>query len=381
MDLLSWHTGAGGLAEWLTGLLRRFDASPGKFQIQRGGEKVWHHDAPGNHSPYTQTISNTHVGTVPELAAELAGDHVPSVQFTASTPDHWCLRATPGDRSRADWVKVLMPRAQRWPLPARLRDGRDLRRLLAGLAGVLALAPPGPDPGSLERYRRPIELDGEVGSHHYRLRVTGWADEALHLRGETPLLLGKLSLLFGPRDETSRPLRSLGELVRVCQELEAEMGRLPVRAPLTLPGGDLVLPTDARLKVTRGGGTVPAFEVTTSELIAESDHPDLSLREGIALLMCRQLYTACAVAELPEWLRSLENGVFGRPGIWTVRGGNRRPPSHRGSAMVARALLDQGAAGRASVALATAEFITVQGVLLGGAPAELVGTSRRRARR
>jgi hypothetical protein len=59
--------------------------------------------------------------------------------------------------------------------------------------------------------------------------------------------------------------------------------------------------------------------------------------------------------------------------VWT-------PDSTRGATMVARALLEQRVTGRASVELACAEFLTVQGLLLGGEPVELAARSTVKSR-
>lgn len=105
-------SGDGPLDAWLHGLMLRFEASPGTFQIQRASEKVWHFGGAGNASPYHQAIDNTHVTTTDALASELIADGVDLVTVTATAPDHWALRATPEERPDLDWVKVIMPRAK-----------------------------------------------------------------------------------------------------------------------------------------------------------------------------------------------------------------------------------------------------------------------------
>jgi hypothetical protein len=281
-------------------------------------------------------------------------------------------------------VHIPGVRVSSWPLPATLRDGGDLRRLLVTLAGMLGTAPPDHDSGSVRaRYPRPVEIEDVVSSNAYRLRVTGWGHQTLSLRGESVRLVDDLSRLFGPRESTPLPLRSLGDLAYVYETLMVELGRQWAigrwAEPLPAPG-DVHLPPDARLTVTRTPGAEPSLQVTAEELLVEADHPAHSLRERITLLLCPQLYTSCAPADLPAWLRSLEKGVFGRSGIWTVRGRGWRPPRHRGTAMVAHALLEQGVTGRASVGLACAEFLTVQGLLLDGDPVELAGRSKIKSR-
>jgi hypothetical protein len=381
VDRLSWRTGSGGLEDWLAEIFDRFAVSPEGFSVQRGGEKTPRFGGPPNGRPYDQKISYTCPRTIDTLVSDLAGENVLEVGFTVHSPDSWWLWATPRDRVKTDWIKVTMPgtRVSNWPLPATLRDGRDLRRVLVALAGMLGTAPPDYDPGSMRaRYPQPVEIKRHVRSDEYLLWVTGWGHETLNLRGETVQLVDDLVRLFHPRDTTPLPLRSLGDLAHVYETLMVELGRgwaIRWAEPLPTPG-DVRLPPDARLAVTRTPGAEPSLQVTAEELLIEADHPGHSLRERITLLLCPQLYTPCAPADLPAWLRSLEKGVFGRSGIWTVRGRGWRPPRHRGAAMVARALLEQGVTGRASVGMASAEFLTVQGLLLGGEPVELAGRSK-----
>ncbi|GAA3758766.1 hypothetical protein GCM10022225_50230 [Plantactinospora mayteni] len=381
MDRLSWRAGSGDLGDWLAEIFDRFAVSPEGFTVQRGGKKTPRYDGAPNGRPYDQEISRTYPRTVDALVSGLGEDNVREVGFTVDSPDWWWLWARPHDRSKTDWIKVTMPgtRMSNWPLPATLRDGRDLRRLLGTLAGMLGTAPPDYDVDSARaRYSQPVEIKKRVSSDTYWLWVTGWGHETLSLRGETVRLVGDLSRLFGPRGPTPLPLDSLGSLAHLYETLMVELGRrwaIRWAEPLPIPD-DVRLPPDARLTVTRTPGADPSLQVTAEELLIEADHPAHSLRERITLLLCPQLYTPCAPADLPNWLRSLEKGVFGRSGIWTVRGQGWRPPQHRGAATVARALLEQGVTGRASVGLAGAEFLTVQGLLLGGEPVELAGRSR-----
>jgi hypothetical protein len=382
VDGLSWRAGSGPLEDWLAGIFDRFAVSPEDFRVQRGGEKIWHFGAlAGNSADYHQEISNTFPTTVDALVSDLADDDVLEVGFRVDSPDWWWLWASTPDRVRTAWIKVTMPgtRVSSWPLPATLRDGGDLRRLLVALAGTLGTPPPDEDAHRVHvRYPQPVGISNRVGSDEYWLRVTGWGHETLHLRGETVRLVADLSRLFSPERPTSHPLGSLGDLTHVYRTLMVDLGRewaIPVGGPLPVPG-DVRLPPDTRLIVTRMPGADPSLQVIAEELLVEADHPTHSLRERVTLLLCPQLYTPCAPADLPAWLRSLAKGVFGRAGIWTVDGRDWRAPRHRGAGVVARALLEQGVTGRASVGLAGAEFLTIQGLLLGGEPMELAGRSR-----
>jgi hypothetical protein len=385
VDRLSWRAGSGDLKDWLAGVFDRFAVAPDGFTVQRGGEKTPRYDGPPNGRPYDQKISSTHPDTIDALVSDLASDNVLEVGFTIHSPRWWNLWADPRDRSKTDWIKVTMPDTQvsGWPLPATLRDGRELRRLLVALAGMLGTTPPDYDPESVNaRFPQPVAIKAGVSSEGYRLRVTGWGHETLYLRGETVRLMDDLTRLFGPPGATSLPLGSLSDLTYVYEALMVELGRkwaIGVYGSLPIPG-DVRLPPNARLVVTKTPGDEPSLQVTAAELLIEADHPTHSLRERITLLLCPQLYTPCAPADLPAWLRSLEKGVFGRSGIWTVRGRHWQPPQHRGAAMVARTLLEQGATGRASVGLACAEFMTIQGLLLGGEPVELAGQSKVKSR-
>jgi len=384
MDRLRWQAGSGALEDWLAEIFHRFAVSPEGFSVRRGGRKTLRFGGPPNGLDYDQQISYTSPRTIDALVSDLADDDVLEVGFTVHSPDSWWLWAIPRDRVKTDWIKVAMPgtRVSSWPLPATLRDGRDLRRVLVALAGMLGTVPPGHDPAGLRaRYPQPVEIQRHVRSDEYSLWVTGWGHETLNLRGETVRRVDELVRLFRPRDTTPRPPRSLGDLAHVYDTLMVELGRgwaIRWAEPLPAPG-DVSLPPDARLVVTRTPGAEPSLQVTADELLIEAAHPAHSLRERITLLLCPQLYTPCAPADLPAWLRSLEKGVFGRSGIWTVRGRDWRPPRHRGASVVARALLEQGVTGRASVELASAEFLTVQGLLLGGEPVELAGRSRVRS--
>ncbi|GAA3647411.1 hypothetical protein GCM10022224_007820 [Nonomuraea antimicrobica] len=380
MERLSWRPRAGDLGDWLAEIFDRFAVSPEGFSVRRGGEKTPRHDGPPNGRPYDQRISHTHPRTIDALVSDLADDDVLEVGFTVRSPDRWSLRATPRDRSTTDWIAVCAPgtRVPGWPLPATLRDGGDLRRVLVTLAALLGTAPPDDDPGGgRARYPRPVEVSGTIGSDAYLLRVTGWGHETLSLHGRSARLVDDLARLFGPRGPASLPLRSLGDLARGYETLMAELGRRwATRWAEPLPAfGDVRLPPGTRLTVTRTPGAEPSLRVTAEDLLVEADHPAHSLRERFTLLLCPQLYTPCAPPGLPGWLRSLEQGVFGRPGIWTVRGTGWRPPRRRGAAMVSRALLEQGVTGHASVGLAGVEFLAVQGLVLGGEPVELTGRS------
>ncbi|MEJ3747852.1 hypothetical protein WEI85_31740 [Actinomycetes bacterium KLBMP 9797] len=381
MDRLSWRAGFGSLEDWLGEIFDRFAVSPEEFTVQRGGAKTPRYDGPPNGRPYDQEVSHTSAGTIDALVSNLASDNVLEVGFTIHSADWWWLWASPHDRLETHWITVTMPgtRVSNWPLPATLRDGRDLRRLLVTLAGMLGEAPPDDDDGSVRaRYSHPVEIRDRVSSAEYRLLITGWGHETLSLRGETVRLVGDLSRLFGTRESTSFPLGSLGDLADIYEILMVELGRgwaIRWAEPLPIPG-DVRLPPDARLAVIRTPGEDPSLRVTAEELLIEADHPAHSLRQRVTLLLCPQLYTPCTPADLPAWLRSLEKGLFGRSGIWTVHGRDWRPPRHRGAAMVARALLEQGVTGRASVGLAGAEFVTVQGLSLGGEPIELAGRSK-----
>lgn len=385
MGGLSWMPGTGGLAEWLAETLDRFGVSPSDgFTVQRRGEKIPRFDMPPNSRQYVQQITHTHASTIGALVADLADDQVVEVGFAVrssdSSPGSWSLWARPRDRTRTDWITVSVPgtRVAGWPLPATLRDGQDLRRMLVTLAGLLGAAPPGDDLASVRaRYPRPVEIDRYVGSDEYRLWVTGWGDQTLSLRGRTTQLVDDLARLFQPRDAASVPLASLSDIAVAYETLMVDLGRqwaTQWAEPLPIPAG-VALPAGARLAVTRAPGQEPGMQVTAEELLIEADHPAHSLRERFLLLLCPQLYTPCDPPGLPGWLRALDKGVFGRSGIWTVRGRGWRPPRLRGAGMVAGALLDQGVTGRARVALASAEFLTVQGLLLGGEPMELAGRS------
>ena len=379
MTRLSWRAGSGALTDWLTELFTRFAVSPEEFSVQRGGERTPRFAGPPNGPDYDQKISHTALRTIDALVSDLAEDDVREVGFTVHSPDSWWLWATPRDRVRTDWIRVTMPgtRLPTWPLPATLRDARDLHRLLATLAGLLGMAPPDHVPGN-PPYPRPIEINRHVTSNEYLLWITGWGRETLSLSGRTAQLVDDLDRLFRPQDATPRPLRSLDDLVHLYESLMVELGRawaIRWAEPLPVPD-DVRLPPGTRLAVTRTPGADPSLQVTADELLIEADHPAHSLRERVTLLLCPQLYTPCAPEELPTWLRSLEKGVFGRPGIWTVRSQTWQPPRHRGAAMVARALLSQGATGRVSTGIANAEFLTVHGLQLDGEPVELEGRSR-----
>lgn len=380
MDQWKWRAGSGALEDWLAGIFDRFALSPRGFTVERGGEKTYHFDGPPNTwGSSTQEVGRTHPRTVAALVSDLADDDVREVGLVIRSTYGWSLSAVPQDRSKTDWIHVDIPgaRSSHWPLPATLRDSRDLRRLLVALARTLGAAPPDDDPGSPStRYPRPVEVEGTVSSDTYSLRVTGWGPQTLSLRGETSRLVDGLARPFA--QETMRlPLDSPDSLTALYEILMADLGRRSAGPPVP---GDTRLPPDARLTVTRTPGAEPSLEVTAENLLIEADHPGHSLRERVTLLLCPQLYTPCAPADLPAWLRSLEKGVFGRSGIWTVRGREWRPPRHRGAAMVARALLEQGLTGRGSVTLACAEFLTVQGLLLGGEPVELTGRSKVKSR-
>lgn len=174
---MSWRPGPGALADWLVETFDRFAVSPDGFTVQRGGEKTPRYDGPPNGCLYDQKTACTYPRTIDALVSDLADDSVLGVGFTVRSPDSWFLWARPRDRFKTDWISVTMPgtRVPDWPLPATLRDGRDLRRVLVTLAGLLGTAPPDYDPQSVRvRYPRPVGIDRNVGSDEYWLWVSGW---------------------------------------------------------------------------------------------------------------------------------------------------------------------------------------------------------------
>ncbi|WP_381797740.1 hypothetical protein [Streptomyces niveus] len=378
--VLGWRAGDGGaLGDWLRDTVRRFGvATADGWRLQRAGPESFVGGA-GNGNPYRQDIDSTHADSPEAVASWLLDNGVSAVTCVLRAPGPWALRATADGRPDIAWMKVVMPPAAAWPLPAHPRDTHEAHHLLAALAALLGLEPPPPASVVAERYPRQIAVEGTLDASRYRVTVDGVGDRRLHLLGETPEVVGRLAAVLLAREEaTVLPLRALGDLVHLGETLAADLGYVPRSDRPAAPDPDVPLPTGARVLVSEQAGRAPAFRVDVGALRVDADHPALSLYERIALLLCPQLYTPGAAGELAGWLVELEKGVFGRAGIWTVSGGRDwRPPPHRGVAMVGRALAEQDVTGRAFVSRASADSLTVRGLALGGEPVELTGRTRR----
>lgn len=381
--VLGWRRGGGvGLGDWLRGTARRFEVVAGDaYQLQTAGPRIDVGGA-GNGNPYRQDIDNAYANSLTEVASWLQGNDVDAVTCVLGAYDSWSLRAEADRRPDIDWMKVVMPPATAWPLPAHPRDTHEAHHLLTTLAALLDLEPPDPDPDPDPSvptpFPRPVTVQGTIDASRYWVTVEGVGDQRLHLLGETPHLVGRLAnVLLAPREPTVLPLRSLGDLVHLGEALAVDLGYVRRSDRPAVPDPDPPLPAGARVTVYEPAGRVPAFSVEAGELRAEADHSALPLYERIALLLCPQLYIPGEAAELAGWLRQLESGVFGRAGIWTVSGGRDwRPPRHRGLAMVVRALSEQHVAGRAFVTRASADSLTVRGLTLRDEPVELTGRTR-----
>ncbi|MFD3922679.1 hypothetical protein [Streptomyces sp. NPDC058595] len=381
--VLGWRAGDGGaLGDWLCGTARRFGvATAGGWLLQRAGPESYVGGA-GNGNPSRQDIDTTHADSPEAVASWLLDNGVSSVTCVLRAPGPWALRATADGRPDIAWMKVVMPPAGAWPLPAHPRDTHEAHRLLTALAALLGLEPPPPAPAVARGYPRRIAVEGTLDASRYRITVDGVGDRRLHLLGGTPGVVGRLAAVLLAREEAVvLPLRALGDLADLGETLAAGLGHVPGSDRPRVPDPDVPLPADARVTVYEQAGRPPAFAVDAGELRARADHPALSLHERIGLLLCPRLYTPARPAELGRWLPRLEKGVFGRAGAWTVSGGRDwRPPRHRGAAMVAGALREQHVGGRAFVTRASAESITVRGLTLGGEPVELTGGTRPRGR-
>lgn len=378
--VLSWRVGdCVALDGWLRRTVRRFEVPSGEFRIMRAGPELFVGGA-DNRNPVEQEIDHTHADSVEAVVSWLLDNDVSAVTCVLRAPGSWSLRATADGRPDIAWIKVLMPPAAAWPLPTHLRDTHEAHQLLTALATLLDLEPPRPAPAVPARFPRQVAVEGTLDASRYRITVDGVGDRRLYLLGETPEVVGRLAaVLLGPQEATVLPLRALGDLVDLGEALAAGLGRVPRSDRPGAPHPDVPLPTGARVTVYEPAGRPPAFRVEAGELLADADHPALSLYERIRLLLCPQLYTPATPAELVAWLPGLEKGVFGRAGIWTVSGGRGwRPPRHRGAAMVAGSLQEQHVAGRAFVTHASADSLTVRGLTVGDEPVDLTGRTRPR---
>lgn len=380
--VLGWRRDGGvALGDWLRGTVRRFEvlAADDGWRLQRAGPQVFV-GGPGNSDPYRQDIDGAHVDSLAAVATWLLDNDVSAVTCVLRAPGSWSLRATAHGRPDIAWMQVFMPPAGAWPLPAYPRDTHEAHHVLSVLAALLDQEAPSPAPAVAVRYPRPVVVEGTVDALRYRATVEGLDDRRLYLLGETPQVVGRLAAVLLPREEpTVLPLRALGELVHLGEALAVGRGYVPSGDRPAAPDPDVPLPGDARVLVYEPAGRTPAFTVEAGELRADADHPALSLYERIGLLLCPQLYTPAASAELARWLPGLEKGVFGRAGIWTVSGGRDwRPPRHRAVALVVGALTQQHVAGRAFVTHASADSLTVHGLTLGDEPLELTGRTRPR---